>query len=411
MLWPPPGEVADIYENEYKYFSPRFGFAWRIPHNTVIRGGYGIFYSASQFDNINILQLNPPIAGSLTVINPVDNPIATIENPVPAALYPTNPIFNVVSVPQDRKRRNAYMQNFNFQVSRQLSSNDVLEAGWVGSKGTHVDTSLNNFNQPDPGPGPIQARRPYPQYARIRMIAPDTNTIYHSLQTRYEHRFSRGLSLSVAYTWSHLIDDAGQTINMGGCTCQTPRSRGIAERASSVLDQRHRLVIGYVWELPFAKDLHGAAGAVVRGWSLGGIVTYASGFPFNISQSGDSQNNDGIWQRPDLVAGQMVSVTDPTPNLWFNTAAFQRSVLHYGSSPRNPVTGPGTHSWDLSASKSFRMPYAEGHQVLFRSEFFNAFNSPQFANPGSTFGTGTFGVVTSTALPNRQIQFALKYLF
>jgi len=410
ILWPDPGKIADIYKNEYNYWSPRFGFAWRLPHNMVVRGGYGIFYSAAQFDNMNILQLNPPTAGSLTVLNPISNPIATIENPVPAALYPNNPIFNVVSAPIDRRRHNAYMQNFNLQVSRQFGSNDVIEAGWVGSKGTHVDTSLQNFNQADPGPGPIQPRRPYPQYARIRMIAPDTNTVYHSLQTRYEHRLSRGLSLTAAYTWSHLIDDAAETINMGGCGCQDPRNRGKAERASSVLDQRHRLVIGYVWQIPFGKDLKGAAGAVLGGWQLGGIVTFASGFPFNITQSGDSQNNDGLWERPDLT-GQSVGVPNQTPDMWFNTAAFQRSILHYGNSPRNPVTGPGTQTWDLSASKYFRMPWSESHQLLFRSEFFNTFNSPQFSNAGATLGSGTFGVITSTEVPNRQIQFALKYLF
>jgi hypothetical protein len=410
VLWPAPGQVEDIYKNEYKYFSPRFGFAWRLPKNMVVRGGYGIFYSAAQFDNTNILQLNPPTAGSLTVTNPTMNPVATIEYPVPAALYPTNPIFNVVTVPIDRQRHNAYVQNFNVQVSKQLTQNDVLETGWVGSKGTHVDTSLQNFNQPDPGPGAIQARRPYPQYARIRMISPDTNTIYHSLQTRYEHRFSHGLSLSTAYTWSHLIDDAAETINAGGCGCQNPRNRGSAERASSVLDQQHRLVIGYVWEIPFAKKLSGASKAALDGWSLGGILTFASGFPFNVTQSGDSQNNDGLWERPNLT-GQSVSVANQTPDLWFNTAAFVRSVQQYGNSPRNPVTGPGTHTWDLSASKSFKMPYHEGHEIMFRSEFFNAFNSPQFSNPGGSLGTGTFGRITSTSLASRQIQMALKYSF
>ena len=411
VLYPAPGAVADIYKNQYLYLSPRFGFAWRLPRNTVARGGYGIFYSAAQFDNMNILQLNPPVAGSLTVTNPLVNPVATIENPVPASLYPGNPIFNVVSIPQDRERHNAYMQNFNFQLSHQFTSSDVLEAGWVGSKGTHVDTSLNNFNQPDPGPGTIQNRRPYPQYARIRLISPDTNTVYHSLQSRFEHRFSKGLSLTGAYTWSHLIDDAGETINAGGCQCQNPRNRGKAERAASLLDQRHRMTIGYFYELPFTKGLHGLAGAVLGGWQTGGILTFASGLPFNVLQSGDSENNDGIWERPNLVSGQSPALDNRTLNQWFNAAAFSRAILQYGTSPRNPLVGPGTETWDLSASKSFRIPRLESHSVLFRSEFFNAFNTPQFANPGGTLGTGTFGRVTSTALPNRQIQFALKYLF
>lgn len=411
VLFPEPGKVADIYKNDYLYFSPRFGFAWRLPRNTVARGGYGIFYSAAQFDNMNILQLNPPTAGSLTVTNPTINPVATIDNPVPASLYPGNPIFNVASIPQDRRRHNAYMQNFNFQLSHQFTASDVLEIGWVGSKGTHVDTSLNNFNQPEPGPGPIQARRPYPQYARIRMISPDTNTVYHSLQSRFEHRFSKGLSLTTAYTWSHLIDDAGETINRGGCQCQNPRNRGSAERATSILDQRHRMTIGYLYEIPFMKGLRGVPGTILGGWQTGGILTFASGLPFIVLQSGDSQNNDGLWERPNLVPGQSVTVPDRTLNQWFNTAAFSRSVLMYGNSPRNPLVGPGISTWDLSASKSFKMPRLESHSLLFRSEFFNAFNTPQFSNPGGTLGTGTFGRITSTSVPNRQIQFALKYMF
>jgi len=411
VLWPDPGQAADIYKNEYLYFSPRFGFAWRLPRNTVARGGYGIFYSAAQFDNMNILQLNPPTAGSLTVTNPVTNPVATIDNPVPASLYPGNPIFNVVSIPQDRQRRNAYMQNFNFQLSHQFTSSDVLEVGWVGSKGTHVDTSLNNFNQPNPGPGDIQSRRPYPQYARIRMIAPDTNTNYHSLQSRFEHRFSRGISLTAAYTWSHLIDDAGQTINNGGCQCQDPRHRGYAERASSVLDQRHRATIGYLYEIPFRRTSQGVVGAILGGWQTGGILTFASGLPFNVLQSGDSQNNDGLWERPNLVAGQNVNLPNQDPSQWFNTAAFSRAVLMYGNSPRDPLVGPGTKTLDLSASKTFKPPKLESHYLMFRAEFFNALNTPQFSNPGGTLGTGTFGRVTSTSIPNRQIQLALKYSF
>jgi len=359
---------------------------------------------------MNILQLNPPNGGSLTIINPALNPVATIQNPIPAELYPANPFFNVVSVPQDRKRRNGYMQNFNLQLSKELSKSDVLEAGWVGTKGTHVDTSLNNFNQPEPGSGDIQARRPYNVYARIRMIAPDTNTVYHSLQARYEHRFAQGLSLTASYTWSKTIDDAGETINAGGCVCQNPRNRGKAERAASVYDQRQRLVVGYVWEIPFAKSWTGAPGFVLRDWSLGGIVTLASGRPFNVVQSGDTWNADALWPRPDLMSGASPSLSSKTADRWFDTNAFTRSTT-YGTAPRNPVVGPGLHTFDLSFSKAFRIPFAEAHSVMFRAELFNTFNSPQLNNPGGTLGTGTFGRVTGTAADNRQVQFALRYSF
>jgi len=106
-----------------------------------------------------------------------------------------------------------------------------------------------------------------------------------------------------------------------------------------------------------------------------------------------------------------VTVANPVPTQWFNTAAFSRAVFMYGNSPRNPLVGPGTKTWDLSASKSFKMPSLESHSVMFRAEFFNAFNTPQFSNPGGTLGTGTFGRVTSTSVPNRQVQLALKYMF
>jgi hypothetical protein len=318
----------------------------------------------------------------------------------------------VVTLPEDRKRRNAYIQNWNLQLSREITANDALEVGWVGSKGTFVDTSLNHFNNPEPSLIPFtQARRPYPQYGRIRMMVADGNTLFHSLQARYEHRFSQGLSFTAAYTWGHLIDDTAQTINRGGCGCQNPRNRGRAERADSIDDIRHRVVAGYVWDMPWGSGLGAAPRAILGGWQLGGIVTLQSGSPFNVVQSGDTQNVEFAgWSRPHLLTTVQASLEDPDPDLWFNPAAFARSTGEYGTSPRNPLVGPGLSTFDLSISKAFRMPF-EGHELLFRTEFFNAFNTPQFGQPGGTLGTGTFGRVTSTRIDNRQIQLALKYNF
>jgi len=413
ILYPEPGQPADLWLNEYDYVSPRFGFAYRLGTKSVIRGGYGIFYTAAQFDNINILQLNPPTAGSLTIVNPAINPVATIQNPVPPELFPANPIFNVATIAQDRKRRNAYIQNFNLQASHQIAANDVIEVGWVASKGTFMDTSLNNYNNPAPSLIPFaQSRRPYPEYNRIRMVVADGNSTYHSLQTRLEHRFSRGLSLTAAYTWSHFIDDTAQTINRGGCGCQDPLNRGRAERADSINDIRQRLVIGYVYELPFGKSLTGPAKFILAGWQTGGIITMQSGSPFNVVQSGDTQNVEfSGWSRPHVLAGRSPVLDTRDPFLWFDTTAFERSVGVFGTAPRNPVVGPGLHTFDLSASKAFRMPWSEAHELLFRAELFNSFNTPQFGQPGGTLGTGTFGRVTSTRSDNRQIQLALKYTF
>jgi outer membrane receptor protein involved in Fe transport len=411
QFFPAPGVVNhSLWDQNYRDFSPRIGLAYSVAPNTVLRSGYGIFYYGGQFDQLNILQLNPPTAGSLTIINPSDNPVATIQNPIPAALYPQNPIYNAVTLPGDHKHPDTYVQNWNLQVSRQFASSNLLEVAYVGSKGTHVDTSLKNFNQPDPGPGDIQARRPYTEFARIRMQDYSVNTIYHALQVRFERRLSKGISFSAAYAYSHLIDDAGETTNGGGCLCQNPHDRR-SERASGILDQRHSLVMSYVWELPFARNMKGAPGFVLGGWAFEGIITLASGNPFDILQSFDGQNNDGLWERPNLVTGQRVFVTHQDPSLWFNTNAFTGSIFQYGNSPRDPIVGPGTHNFNLSLRKSFRMPYAESQRLEFRAESFNAFNTPQFANPDSNLGDGAFGQVTSTKLDNRLIQLALKYFF
>lgn len=410
-FYPAPGVVDhNLWNQNWRDISPRVGLAYSPTPSTVVRAGYGIFYFGGQFDNINILQLNPPTAGSLTVTNPPNNPLATIQNPIPAALYPTNPIYNAVTVPPNGYKPDTYVQNWNLQVSRQFGSANVLDVGYVGSKGTHVDTSLQNFNQPNPGPGDIQARRPYPEFARIRMLNYGINTNYNALQVRFERRLSKGISLTAAYAYSHQIDNAQETTNNGGCGCQNPRDFS-AERASGVYDQRHSLIVSYVWELPFAKSLKGPSGALLGGWAFEGIITLQSGNPFDIRQSSDSQNNDGIWERPNLVGGQSLSVPNQDPSLWFNTNAFTPSVFVYGNSPRNPIVGPGTHAFDLSLRKSFKMPFGESQRLEFRAEAFNAFNTPQFSNPDSRLGDGAFGQVTSTKLDNRELQLALKYYF
>ena len=109
----------------------------------------------------------------------------------------------------------------------------------------------------------------------------------------------------------------------------------MTERAASIYDQRHRLVLSYVWEIPFAKSWKGPQGLVLGGWSVGGIITMASGRPFNILQSGDTWNNDALWPRPNAVEGAAPRLEDRTATAWFNTNAFARSTT-YGTSPALP---------------------------------------------------------------------------
>jgi hypothetical protein len=413
VLWPNPGEVVDeLYFNKHRHWAPRLGFAYQLNERMVVRGGYGVFNMALHLDNINTLGTNPPTA-SVQVTNPTLNPVATIANPFPSALVPTNPIFNVTSAEVDRNHRDGYYQNWNVAVGYELSRAAVFEIRYVGAKGSNLDTSLTNFNSPDPDPNagsiPLQSRRPYPAFGRIRMWMTDGESDYQSLQSEFKHRGPWGLTLTLAYTLSELNDNQQGGLNASRGRRQNPRSLE-GEYAPSADDQRHRFVVGYVWNIPFGSTLTGLTGVLLKGWQLSGIGIFNSGSPIFVNQDGDPLNVDSEEIRPNLVAGQDPDLPESERTLtrWFNTAAFARATTTYGTSPRNPVVGPGRKIVDLSVSKAFAIQ--SGRQIEFRVEAFNAFNWVNWGNPNGTLGNSNFGVISS-ANAAREMQLSLKYIF
>ena len=413
VLWPGPGEVVDeLYFNKHRHWAPRLGFAYQMTERMVLRGGYGVFNMALHLDNINTLGTNPPTA-SVQVTNPTLNPVATLANPFPPALVPTNTIFNVTSAEVDRNHRDGYYQNWNVAVGYELSSSAVLEVRYVGAKGSNLDTSLTNFNSPDPDPNagaiPLQSRRPYPAFGRIRMWATDGESDYQSLQSEFKHRGPWGLNLTVAYTLSELNDNQQGGLNASRARRQNPRSLE-GEYGPSADDQRHRLVVGYVWDVPFGSRLSGLSGALLKGWQVSGIGIFNSGSPIFINQDRDTLNVDSEEIRPDLVAGldPTLPADERTRERWFNAAAFTRATVTYGNSPRNPVVGPGRKVVDISVAKFFDLQ--NGRRIQFRAEAFNAFNWVNWNNPNGTLGSSNFGVISSAAAA-REMQLSLKYLF
>lgn len=413
VLWPAPGEVVDqLYFNEHRRWAPRLGFAYQMTDRMVLRGGYGVFNMALHLDNINTLGTNPPTA-SVQVTNPSLNPIATIANPLPDALVPTDPIFNVTSAEVDRNHRDGYYQNWNVAVGYELSPAAVVEVRYVGAKGTNLDTSLTNFNSPDPDPNAsaldLQSRRPYPAFGRIRMWFTDGKSDYHSLQTELKHRGPWGLNLTVAYTLSQLKDNQQGGLNASRARRQNPRDIS-TEYAPSADDMRNRLVAGYVWDIPFGSTLTGLRGVLLKGWQVSGIATFNSGSPIFINQDGDTLNTDSSDIRPNLVPGEDPNLpsSERTMDRWFNTDAFERTTVTYGTSPRNPVVGPGRKVVDLSLAKSFQV--RDGHEIQFRVEAFNAFNWVNWEDPNDTLGSSDFGIISSAGAA-REMQLSLRYVF
>jgi hypothetical protein len=406
-LYPEPGTSIGLYDGDHNNFGPRFGFAYRpFGSRTVFRGGYGIYYNQNQLNNFTLLQRNPPQSLVPTVISDPANPTVTLSNPYSVqGTLPSGP-YNIITVDTCRCLPNPYTQMWTFNIQRQISENLGVEVGYIGSLSLHLDRS-DQANLPEPGPGPVQARRPLPMWADVRMLRNDVTSTYHALQTQVKRRFSKGLTFLGNYAWSHSIDD-GNDFNLGA-RVQNPRRRDL-DRGNSQFDYRHRMTASFVYELPsFVQSSSRAARLVLNGWQTNGIVTLESGQPFTVSARGDPANTGGVDQRADRLANGVLSGSERTLDRWFDTSAFVNPrPFTYGNSGRFILRQAGTKLVDFGLFKNFHL---DDRQVIqFRAEFFSFFNTPQFGAPGATVETPTFGRVT-TAGGNRIIQLGLKYDF
>ncbi|HEU0142174.1 MAG TPA: carboxypeptidase regulatory-like domain-containing protein [Bryobacteraceae bacterium] len=392
------GLPDSITPPEKTNFAPRLGFAWQPFERTatVIRGGYGIFWNYAINDILGNNFLCPPfiIYDSATNDSPVPN--RTLGNfylgaPIPSAFG--TPSISAAPV----EGRNAYTNEWNLSVQQALSATLSFEAGYVGQKGTHLQRRIP-VNRPQPGPGSVQARRPFPRFSDISIGGWDTDSTYHALQLRAEKRFSRGLAFTVSYAYSKSIDNNSNYFS-GPLDVNNLK----LERAVSDFDLPHRLVASYTYELPFRLHAR-AARIVLEGWQVSGITTFQSGPPFTPALSSDRLNIGTGGQRPDRIGSG--NLDNPTIERWFDVSAFQTPALYvFGNAGRNILRGDGLVNWDLSAAKRFAL--SESLSLQFRGEFFNAFNNVNFSSPNAAVETANAGRVFGAGAA-RVIQFALR---
>lgn len=407
---PTTHEQIPLYQAEKNRFLPRIGIAYRPADRWVMRTGFGIFNNANQMNNMSVIG-NPNRTFQVQFIADPNDPLAlTLQNPYPVARTAAAAPLSVVHVPTNRV--NAYNIQWSASVQRQVSASTFVEVSYVGSQASHLDNS-RNLNDAPPAPGAVQARRPYPIWGGIRYVASDGKSYFQSLQLRGERRFSRGMSFLAGYTWGHNIDQAYgtneslpytpggvQNINCFAC-----------ERANSGFDYRQRFTLSYLWAIPAPQSWKGITALALKNWSFNGVVTLQTGFPYTVTQAGNRQNTGSATQRPDYVVGQNPEVENPDPARWFNIDAFKFTDFKFGEVGRNTLRAPGIYTWDIGLFKEFPMPYKDGHRLQFRFEAFNTLNTPTFRAPASQLGAVGFGSITSTWQDNRQLQFALKYLF
>ncbi len=420
----PTADFSPLWHVTGKDFGPRVGFAYSLPQQMVLRGGYGISFYGGQFDNINILQLNPPADPSFSIFNgnsPSDPPVATIENPLPPSLSgasssscATAAPCNIVSLPPGNKHPDLYLETWNLTLSKQFKDN-VVDLTYLGVHGLREDTSEINWNVGPPLPtgSPITAQqdRPYPEYAQMRVLDFHGASIYQGGLFHFEHRFAYGLNLTTSYTFSRDWD------NQGGGTNQERSQTQIAQAkvwANGLTEQHHDLVIAAVYKLPKMTQGNDVVRHIVNGWGVNAIYQYQSGGPVYIHQGQDLQHNANNFEYPDLVP----DVPNATPGgrsikEWFNTARFGPANGHYGDAPRNPhwIFAPATDPLTLEINRTFAMPFAEGQKLSLQFQGFNILNHPQFGPPNGNSSSGSFGKISSTVQDNREMQVVAKYFF
>ncbi len=400
--------------------APRLGIAYQPFHNqkTVIRGGYGIFYNQLVAGNgISQMWRGIPFRTRQTFTNTNSS---TYPKPVAAATW-TNPFPSGVTnnggfTPNgiNANYATAATQEWSFSVDQQLQPDLSLELSYLGSHGTHLQESYN-INQPMPGPGAIQPRRPHNQWGSVTWVDSSGFGNFNSFAAQLTRRYSQGMTLLVSYTYSHSLDDAPYS-----GTIQNPYDLA-SQYGSSDFDVRHRLVTSFTYELPFragkpfGANLNPAARQAISGWQVNGIFVYQTGNPFTVTTTKDMSNTgaSSTGTYANRVPGVNMHLPHPTPTAWFNTAAFSdvlpAGTYAFGDAGRNILAGDGVVNFDFGLYR--RVQVTEKAQLELRAEFYNLMNHPDFAAPTSNVESGSFGQVTSTTSTSRETQFAVKLLF
>jgi hypothetical protein len=406
-----------ILDPDKNNWAPRFGLAYQLKPKTTLRGGYSIFYAANFLWESQGIRGQWPYALSdnLSGFNNGTTliPVQTFFSP-DLDVTPGSTPSGIFAL--GRKDRTGYTQQWNMGVQHELAKDLLLEVNYIGTRGVKMPVFFVS-NTPLPGPGDIQARRPFPQAAALQEDNRKASGIYNGLQVKLDKRFSNGLQFLGSYAWSHQIDVGGNG-NSDGATPQNEYNLQ-ADRANGAFDFRHTFTGSYFYQFPFGKgrrfltDANGILNQIIGGWEITGVTRYTSGPPLTVTINFDNANTGTGGQRPDRVLGQpaqLPNAGDKTKG-WLNPAAFEVAPQYqFGNLGRNTERGPGFGNWDIGIFKNFPLP-RENTYIQFRTEFFNAFNNVNLGSPGATLGNPDFGQITSTVNRSREIQFALKVIF
>ncbi len=452
---PPPNGVLvrgnkSFYDNgtPLDTFAPRLGFAWQPSGPTgrvVIGGGYGWFYQTPLFSgNASSAPLftSPPFAQGFTNTDASNN-LSSLAKPFPDTTLgfvlrtPTSQLSDRIAGPEYRIPR---LQQWNLTTKLRILETLSLDLGYVGSHGSRLILS-RNLNQPNLASSESPVNCGYTGNpndcvttntalnAKLRVpVMGETPTAlgtsefsgaswYHSVQATLRKQLSHQLSFQAAYTFSKAESNT---------TVYNDQNNLALDNARTTFDRTHRMIANFDYQLPVHVHAGKLSGAVFNGWSVSGIVIMQSGLPMTLTDP----NGGAVYGRagistiticPGAAYGSLATAgsVQSKLNRWIDTSAICAAPVvgsdgstGYGNAGQSIMDGPGQVNTDFSIGKRARVGgFREDSELAFRVEFYNALNHPQFSNPGTTFGTASFGVITQTSVAPRLIQFGLKYLF
>jgi len=423
------GASRALYDAYYGGFEPRVGFAWTPREGWAVRGAFGIVqYMEGTGKNLR-LPANPPYftegqnnfdattgAGTAAIgfadVVAVGGGVSTLYR-----------VFAKDLRPQMTKQWNVF-------VERKLTDALSAQAGYVGSRSTHMVVPFD-FNQPNPGVGdpstwaPIQERRVlYPLNPNIGTTS-GTNSIgigaYDGLQASLRQRAKGGLEFLASYTYSKSLSDNvgyygtgwGQTGAQGYYYLDSTDPR--RDYGRSTYDARHNFTLAGTYELPFGKgrkvgsDWSGAKNAFLGNWDVHGIVQMRTGFAYTVSDgAGQSLQATRSIERPDRVCDGKTDASGPD-DVWADISCFQHAPTgQFGTAGHNIMTGPGYWNLDLGVSKNLYVD--DKRYFTLRIEAFNALNHPNWGAPNSDISDpGSFGKINGTFSAPRIVELVLKF--
>ena len=426
--------------------APRFGLAWQVTNETVLRAGYGLFYfpgsggigaGASDLGSgflasTAIFLGQPPAAPNTPPAG------ASLVDPFQAGFLssPTTGVGGGVTT-MFRDWVTPYNQQWNLNIQRSLTRNTIVEVAYVGSRGQRIwvnrsrnavsadflslGTALNDL-VPNPFFGKIpgfgasanvrrsQLLKPFPHYDGVtRFRDPVGDSTYHGMTLRLDKQFGQGLMFQASYTFSKLIDNVQERFGAGTSFIDPNNLR--LSRSISEDDRPQLLVANYIYALPFGPGqkwmANGRAASWLGSWEVSGITSFASGRPLAISGPNNTQL-PGVSAYAQRLKAAQLPENEQTLDRWFDTTAFAPApAFSLGTDSRTQpdLRGPGIAIWDIGLHRNQRIN--ERVNIQFRAEFQNAFNMPQFAQPNTSVTSTDFGRITTGGSP-RVIQFGLR---